>query len=105
MNLVGRYLSFVWMFEPVPVGAPLLERAAIVRRNRERGLRYLPVYMRRYLWLLAASVSLGVVFELMSVPLVCGAFFTCSTMSATAFLIASVGLAGMRLRAFGYRDF
>ena len=104
MSLLGRYLSFVWLFESVPMGASLLERAAITRRNRERGMRYLPVYVRRYLWLLASTALLGVIFEVLALPLACGAFFTCSTVSATALVVSSVGLAGIRLRAFDHRD-
>lgn len=112
LTLLGRYLSFLWMFETVPARAPLLVRAAIVRRNRDRGLRFLPVYMRRYASLLAASWFLGAVVEVAAAPLqdgaaplVVSAFFTCSTLSAVALLVAGAGFVGMRLRLYDHSRF
>ena len=45
IELLWRYLTFVWLFDEVPARAGMLQRAAIVRSNRERGLRFLPVYI------------------------------------------------------------
>ena len=105
VRLLGRYLSFVWMFEPVPVRAPLLVRAAVVRRNRDRGLRFLPVYMRRYTGLLLFTSLLGVTFETVSAPWACGAMFTISTLAAVALLLALVGFLGMRWRICDHARF
>ncbi|UCE31347.1 MAG: hypothetical protein JSW68_15210 [Burkholderiales bacterium] len=100
--LLGRYLSFVWMFEAVPLRADRLQHAAIMRRNRDIGLRYLPVYMRRYVRMLIVLLAAGTASDAMAAPLFGGAFFTLSTLVAVAWLIAGIGLAAMRLRAFGH---
>jgi hypothetical protein len=98
LGLLGRYLGFLWMFESVAAGASMPERAAVVRRNRERGLRYLPIYLRRYVWLIGQSTALAIVAEMLSAPLICAAFLTGATIAAVALVIAAVGLLGMRLR-------
>ena len=68
INLLWRYLTFVWLFDDVPPSAPAtLQRAAIVRSNRERGLRFLPVYMARYLRMLVALDHAGTASDVMAV--------------------------------------
>ena len=47
--LLARYLSFVWLFEAEPLRADLFTRSRIIRSNHDRGLRYLPLYLARYL--------------------------------------------------------
>ncbi|HVL57960.1 MAG TPA: hypothetical protein VM491_15805 [Burkholderiaceae bacterium] len=105
LSLLARYLSFVWLFEPVPARAPLLQRAAIVRRNRDRGLRYLPVYMRRYAGILLACAAAGIGFEMLSAPLVCGALLTCSSLAAVALVVSAVGFCAIRLRLYDHGRF
>ncbi len=100
--LLWRYLTFVWLFDDVPPRACLVQRASIVRANRERGLRFLPVYMLRYLRMLVALVTIGTALDLMASPLISGACFTLSTMVLVALLVASVGFAAMRFRAFDH---
>lgn len=100
--LLGRYLSFVWMFESVPLRADRLQHRAIMRRNRDLGLRYLPVYMRRYLRMLVLLLATGLASDAMAAPVVGGACFTLSALVAVAWLLAAIGLAAMRLRAFGH---
>jgi hypothetical protein len=103
INLLWRYLTFVWLFDEIPVRAGTLQRAAIVRSNRERGLRFLPVYMARYLRMLVALVTAGTASDVMaSSPLISGACFTLSTMVLVALLIASIGFTAMRFRAFDH---
>ncbi len=105
-SLIWRYLTFVWLFDEVPARAGLAQKAAIVRRNRERGLRYLPVYMRRYARMLVVLVAGGFATEVIASPrlasLVGGTFFTLSTVVLVALLLAGVGFAAMRLRAFDH---
>ncbi|MGE0797458.1 MAG: hypothetical protein AB7G13_23085 [Lautropia sp.] len=101
-NLVWRYLTFVWLFDAVPARADTMQRAAIVRGNRDRGLRFLPIYMLRYLRMLIALVSVGTASDVMASPLVTGACFTLSTIVLVALLVAGVGFAAMRLRAFDH---
>ncbi len=105
-SLLWRYLTFVWLFDEVPARAGLEQKAAIVRRNRERGLRYLPVYMRRYARMLVVLVCGGFATEAFAspqlAPLVSGTFFTLSTVVLIALLLAGIGFAAMRLRAFDH---
>jgi hypothetical protein len=100
--LLWRYLTFVWLFDDVPPRAGTVLRAAIVRGNRERGLRYLPVYMLRYLRMLVSLITVGTALDLMASPVFSGACFTLSTMVLVALLVASLGFAAMRFRAFDH---
>lgn len=101
-SLLWRYLTFAWMFDEVPPRAGIEQHAAIVRRNRERGLRYLPVYMRRYARMLAGLVGGGFASEAAAAPVACGAFFTLSTVVLVALMLAVIGFAAMRWRAFDH---
>ena len=101
LSLLGRYLSFVWLFEEVPPRANLLERAAIRRVNRAVGMRYLPVYMRRYGVIIITFFLLGALLETM--PLACGACMTLSTVALCALVVAVVGFVGLKLHAFERR--
>ena len=102
ISLLWRYLTFVWLFDEVPVCAGTVQRAAIVRSNRERDLRFLPVYMARYLRMLVALVATGTASDVMAAPLISGACFTLSTMVLVALLVASIGFTAMRFRAFDH---
>jgi hypothetical protein len=102
ISLLWRYLTFVWLFDDVPVRSGTVQRAAIVRGNRERGLRFLPVYMARYLRMLVALVATGAACDALASPLISGACFTLSTMVLVALLIAGVGFTAMRFRAFDH---
>jgi hypothetical protein len=102
ISLLWRYLTFVWLFDEIPARAGTLQRAAIVRSNRERGLRFLPVYMARYLRMLVALIAAGTASEAMAAPLISGACFTLSTMVLVALLIAGIGFTAMRFRAFDH---
>lgn len=103
IDLLWRYLTFVWLFDEIPARAGTLQRAAIVRSNRERGLRFLPIYMARYLRMLLALVAAGAASDAMaSAPLLAGACFTLSTMVLVALLVAGIGFAAMRFRAFDH---
>ncbi|MGE0311897.1 MAG: hypothetical protein AB7P21_09810 [Lautropia sp.] len=99
-----RYLDFVWLFDEVPHRADPLQRAAIMRDNRDRGLRFLPVYIRRYLRILVALFGAGTGSEAMAAPVAAGACFTLSTVVSIALVVAAIGFASMRWRAFGHRD-
>ena len=104
-HLLWRYLTFVWLFDDVPARADTLQRAAIVRGNRDRGLRFLPVYMRRYLRMLISLVSIGTASDVLAAPVAAGACFTLSTVVLVALLIAGIGFAAMRWRAFDHGRF
>ena len=59
--LLYRYFFFGWLFKDVNRGN-VLQRAAAWRHNREQA-RWLPTYMRRWLWLAAACYALGQAVE------------------------------------------
>lgn len=105
-ELLWRYCSFVWMFEEVPARADRFLHAAIMRANRSRGLRFLPCYMRRYLRWFIGSALLGSVSEAMAAPtIVSGTCFTFSSVAAVALLVAAIGYAAMRWRAFDHASY
>jgi hypothetical protein len=101
-SLLWRYLTFVWLFDEVPPRAGMMQRAAIVRGNRERGLRFLPVYMLRYLRMLVALVCAGIASDVMASPLLSGACFTLSTVVLVALMLSSIGFAAMWFRVFDH---
>jgi len=55
--LLYRYFFFGWLFKDVNRGN-VLERAAAWRHNREQA-RWLPTYMRRWLWVGIVLYALG----------------------------------------------
>ncbi len=101
-NLLWRYLTFVWLVDVVPVRASELQKAAIIRGNRDRGLRFLPVYLRRYLHFFLLLVLIGSASEALAGPLLSGACFTLSVLVLIAWTVAGIGFTGMRLRAFDH---
>lgn len=62
-TLLYRYFFFGWLFKDMNRGS-LFERAAAWRHNREQA-RWLPTYMRRWMWCGAAFYALGGFVELM----------------------------------------
>ncbi len=104
-GLLARYLSFVWLFEAVPIRADVFTRSRIDRTNRDRGLRYLPLYLARYLRLLCGFAFVGAASEAIAAPaVIVGACFTLSSVAAVAATVAAVGLAGFRVRHFSRRS-
>lgn len=59
--LLYRYFFFGWLFKDVNHGN-VLQRAAAWRYNREQA-RWLPTYMRRWLWLAVGCYALGQAVE------------------------------------------
>ena len=55
--LLYRYFFFGWLFKDVNRGN-VLERAAAWRHNREQA-RWLPTYMRRWVWIGIVFYALG----------------------------------------------
>ena len=94
LSLWVRYIDFHWMFEDVPPRASIWEIAAIAGRNSERGLRYLPVYMRRYAACTLNFAGLGLVMEqAQATPVAVGACATLSVFAFVALFVAATGFA------------
>jgi hypothetical protein len=62
-TLLYRYFFFAWLFKDASSGN-VLERSAAWRHNRQQA-RWLPTYMRRWLWCGLVLYALGGFFELM----------------------------------------
>lgn len=93
---VGRYLSFVWLLEEAPARADLFTLSSIRRRNHERGLRFLPTYLARYLKLLGSFTLVGFSAEALAAPaLLVGGIFTLACVAAVAAAVAGAGLIGL----------
>jgi hypothetical protein len=60
-TLLYRYFFFGWLFKDVNRGN-LLERAAAWRHNRDQA-RWLPTYMRRWMWVGVSFYGLGQLVE------------------------------------------
>jgi hypothetical protein len=60
-TLLYRYFFFGWLFKDANRGN-LIERTAALRYNRDQA-RWLPTYMRRWLWCGLFFYTLGVVVE------------------------------------------
>jgi hypothetical protein len=61
-SLLYRYWFWEWLFVDMSRARGLCERAAAWRHNVAQR-RHLPVYMRRWLVVLAANVGAGALFE------------------------------------------
>jgi hypothetical protein len=61
-TLLYRYFFFAWLFQDVSKGS-LLERAAAWRHNQQQA-RWLPTYMRRWLWCGVLLYGLGRLVEM-----------------------------------------
>jgi len=92
LGLWVRYLDFHWLFEEAPLRASLWERAAIQARNVERGVRYLPVYMRRYASLVVLFFSLALTINSAeAAPVAVGACATLGVVAVVALIVTVVG--------------
>jgi hypothetical protein len=72
-TLLYRYFFFGWLFKDASRGT-LFERAAAFRHNQQQA-RWLPTYMRRWLWFGALLTGLGCALELGLGAAVLSAFF------------------------------
>jgi hypothetical protein len=92
--LLYRYFFFEWLFRDASRGT-LLERASALRFNREMG-RYLPIYLRRWGFIIASSCCMGAIVEKApSLTFAAGAFYfiaCCAIAIALLILRLWVGL-------------
>lgn len=75
-SLLYRYFFYDWLFKDASKGS-LLERAAAWQHNLQQS-RWLPVYMRRWIFLGMMFYSLGLVSEnALAPPYVSAVFYVC----------------------------
>jgi hypothetical protein len=87
-----RYLDFHWMFEDTPMRASLFEAAAIRARNIERGLRWLPVYMRRYASMIVMFFGSALMMDSAeAAPAAVGAVATLGIFAVVALVVSTIG--------------
>lgn len=93
-TLLYRYFFFGWLFKDVTRGT-LFERAAAWRHNREQA-RWLPLYLRRWMWWGLFCYGLGGVVEiLLESPVLSMLFYVPSALSvpiAAVTVAAWIGL-------------
>jgi hypothetical protein len=95
-TLLYRYFFFGWLFKDVNRGN-LLERAAAWRHNREQA-RWLPTYMRRWMWCGVSFYTLGVAVEsLMLAPGLSAFFYVPSALSVPINAVIGATWIGLRL--------
>lgn len=95
-TLLYRYFFFGWLFHDVNRGT-LLERAAAWRHNRAQA-RWLPTYMRRWLWCGAIFYGLGGLAEvLLQAPGLSVFFYVPSAMSMPVNAVIGAAWVGLKV--------
>ena len=95
-TLLYRYFFFGWLFKDVNHGN-VFERAAAWRHNRTQA-RWLPTYLRRWLWCGAIFYGLGGIFEwLLNAPGVSVLFYVPSALSVPVNAVIGAAWLGLRV--------
>ena len=95
-TLLYRYFFFGWLFKDVNRGN-LLERAAAWRHNREQA-RWLPTYMRRWMWCGVSLYTLGMAVEtLMLAPGLSAFFYVPSALAVPVNAVIGAAWIGLRV--------
>ncbi len=95
-TLLYRYFFFGWLFKDVNRGN-LLERAAAWRHNRDQA-RWLPVYLRRWVWCGLFFYSLGLTAEwLLHAPAFSVVFYVPCALSVPVNAVIGAAWIGLRL--------
>jgi hypothetical protein len=95
--LLYRYFFFGWLFKDASRG-DLLERAAAWRHNQQQA-RWLPTYMRRWLWCGLVFYGFGGLVEFAAgSPMLSAFFYIPSALSVP--INAVIGAAWVGLKAF-----
>lgn len=94
-TLLYRYFFFGWLFRDVNRGN-LLERAAAWRHNQSQA-RWLPTYLRRWLWSGAILFGLGALVEwVLGAPALSALFYVPSAMSVPVNAVICVAWVGFK---------
>jgi hypothetical protein len=95
-TLLYRYFFFGWMFKDVNQGN-VFERSAAWRHNQAQA-RWLPTYMRRWLWCGASLYALGGVAELLlNAPGVSVLFYVPSALSVPINAVIGAAWVGLKV--------
>ena len=95
-TLLYRYFFFGWLFKDVNRGN-VLERSAAWRHNREQA-RWLPTYMRRWLWCGVCFYGLGGLAEyLLQAPGISVLFYVPSTLAVPVNAVIGAAWLGLRV--------
>lgn len=95
-TLCYRYFFFGWLFRDASRGSPL-ERACAWRHNQAQA-RWLPTYMRRWLWAGLLLCVLGAVVEFaLATPLLSALFYVPGLLAVP--VNAVIGVAWLGLKA------
>jgi hypothetical protein len=95
-TLLYRYFFFGWLFRDVNRGN-VLERSAAWRHNREQA-RWLPTYMRRWVWCGLFFYGLGGIAEsLLQAPGISVLFYVPSTLAVPISAVICAAWIGLRV--------
>ena len=95
-TLLYRYFFFGWLFQDVNKGN-VFERSAALRHNRDMA-RWLPTYMRRWLWCGLAFYLLGGMFEwMLNAPGVSVLFYVPSALSVPVNAVIGAAWVGLKV--------
>lgn len=94
-TLLYRYFFFGWLFRDASSGTPL-ERAAAWRHNRSQA-RWLPTYMRRWLFCGVLFYLVGLLVEsVFGAPLLSSLFYVTGLMSVPGNAVMAVAWIGFK---------
>lgn len=90
-SLLYRYWFWEWLFVDLASASGLYQRSAAWRHNVAQR-RHLPIYMRRWLVLMAANLSMAAVFEkALAWMLSAAVFYTNSCIAVCVVFVTFVG--------------
>ena len=94
-TLLYRYFFFGWLFRDVNRGN-LLERSAAWRHNQAQA-RWLPTYMRRWLWSGAILFAIGSLVEVvLNAPVLSAFFYVPGAISVPVNAVIGVAWIGLK---------
>lgn len=95
-TLLYRYFFFGWLFRDANRGS-VFERAAAWRHNQQQA-RWLPTYMRRWLWWGLALYGLGGLVEgVLAAPLLSALFYIPSALSVPVNAVIGAAWVGLKV--------
>lgn len=96
-SLLYRYFFFVWLFKDASQGS-MLERGAAWRHNQQQA-RWLPTYMRRWLWIGGLLYGIGSLLELaLDAPTLSAFFYVPSALSVPVNAVIGAAWLGLKAR-------